>query len=199
VWHAAWKIIHLLYFWTTLGWKNGTMAEETTVTLRQATVADWAVLVSLDQLIFGSYGAQEDPETIRARLAVFPAGCAVLEETHLKFTHAAHQQILGYLTTEKWATLREPALDEDPYQTHQPQGQILNITTLAIAPAHQQRKLGARLVEHALVIARQERCTAIILETAHAERFYQRHYFTKIGERQQRGILLHIMYYDLTQ
>ncbi len=175
------------------------MSEETTVTLRQATVADWAALVTLDQLIFGSYGAQEDPETIRARLAIFPAGCAVLEETELTLTHATHQQILGYLTTEKWATLREPALDEDPRQTHQPQGQILNITTLAITPAHQQRKLGGRLIEHALTIARQEGCTTIILETAHAERFYQSHHFTKIGERQQRGILLHIMRYDLTK
>lgn len=169
------------------------------VTLRQATVDDWAQIVALDQLIFGSYGAQEDPEIIRARLSLFPAGCAVLEELSVRSdgNGMLQGQILGYLTTEKWATIREPALDEDPYQTHQPTGTVLNITTLAIAPEHQKHMLGGRLVDHAIAVARQERCTTIILETAHAEQFYLRHHFTKLGERRQRGILLHIMRYTL--
>ena len=167
------------------------------VTLRQATIDDCAQIVALDQLIFGSYGAQEDPEIICARLTIFPAGCAVLEETYATPTGAMQRQILGYLTTEKWSTIREPALDEDPYQTHQPTGTVLNVTTLAIAPDQQKRRLGGRLVDHAIAVARQEECTMIILETAHAEKFYQQHQFTKLGERQQRGILLHIMGYTL--
>ncbi len=167
------------------------------VTLRQATVDDWAQVVALDQLIFGSYGAQEDPEIIRARLTLFPAGCAVLEEPFIAPNGTLEHKILGYLTTEKWATIREPALDEDPHKTHQPTGTVLNITTLAIAPEHQKRKLGGRLVDQAIAVARQEACTTIILETAHAEKFYQRHGFIRLGERQQRDILLHIMHYSL--
>jgi ribosomal protein S18 acetylase RimI-like enzyme len=106
--------------------------------------------------------------------------------------------VVGYLTTEKWATVREPALDEDPHQTHQPTGTILNITTLAVDPAYQNRGLGERLLRAAIALARQEGCTQIILETAHAERFYRRHGFEKLGQRQQRGITLHILQLRLT-
>lgn len=164
------------------------------VMLRPATAADLPQIIALDQAIFGGYGADEDPTVIAARLAVFPTGCVVLVETAAE---GAESPLLGYLTTEKWHTLREPALDEDPRLTHQPTGTILNITTLAIAPTHQQRGLGAQLVDYAVTLAYREECTAIVLETAWAARFYERHGFTKIGERRQRAILLHIMYYEL--
>lgn len=164
------------------------------VMLRPATADDLPQIIALDQAIFGGYGADEDPTVIAARLAVFPTGCVVLVETTAE---RAESPLLGYLTTEKWHTLREPALDEDPRLTHQPTGTILNITTLAIAPTHQQRGLGAQLVDHAVTLAYREECTAIVLETAWAARFYERHGFTKIGERRQRAILLHIMYYEL--
>lgn len=160
---------------------------ESAVHIRPATVADLAQIIALDQAIFGAYGADEDPAIIRARLEVFPVGCAVLEES------AEAVLIAGYLTTEKWETPREPALDEDPHTTHAPHGRILNITTLAIHPAYQNRGLGQRLLDEAIAIARREGCEQIILETAHAERFYLRHGFAKLGERQQRGITLHIM------
>ncbi|MCB0061873.1 MAG: GNAT family N-acetyltransferase [Caldilineaceae bacterium] len=182
--------------------------------VRLATPADWATLVALDQLIFGGYGAQEAPGIIRARLTVFPAGCVVVYDDaptvqdRREALHAATKAnephsppvdttILGYLTTEKWLSLREPALDEDPYLTHQPSGRVLNITTLAIAPTHQNRGLGALLIEQARQIAAREECTDIVLETAHAQAFYQRHGFHKIGERQERNIHLHIMHWRL--
>lgn len=162
--------------------------------IRPAITADLPQMVALDQQIFGSYGADESPAVIAARLAVFSAGCVVLtEETPQNDT----ETILGYLTTEKWAKLREPALDEDPYLTHRPTGTILNITTLAIAPAHQGRGLGAQLVAHAIALAQQEGCTVIVLETARAARFYEQHGFVKHRERRQRGILLSIMQYTL--
>ncbi|MBX3012253.1 MAG: GNAT family N-acetyltransferase [Caldilineaceae bacterium] len=162
--------------------------------IRQAVLTDLPQLVALDQTLFGSYGAAESPAVIQARLAVFPAGCVVLVADA---TAAPASPLLGYLTTEKWATLREPALDEDPSVTHSPQGTILNITTLAIAPQHQNRQLGAQLLCYAINLAAQEGCPTIVLETAWAARFYARHHFVKTGERQQRGILLHIMRYDL--
>jgi len=160
------------------------------ITIRPAILADLPQLVALDQAIFGSYGAAESPVVIGARLAVFPNGCVVLQETT---PEPVTPLLLGYLTTEKWASVREPALDEDPHLTHNPAGTILNITTLAVALQQQQRGLGARLLAHAIALAQQEKCTQIILETAWAERFYQQHDFIKVGERWQRNILLHIM------
>lgn len=173
---------------------EGVMTPEGPKQLRPATLADLPQIIALDRAIFGTYGADEDPAIIRARLEIFPAGCIVLEETKVERGPA---MILGYLTTEKWAARREPALDEDPHTTHAPNGRILNITTLAIHPAHQNRGLGQRLLDEAIAIARREGCEEIILETAHAERFYWRNGFTKSGERRQRGITLHIMHYPL--
>lgn len=167
------------------------------ILLRQATLADWADLVRLDRLIFGVYGAQEDPATIRARLEVFVQGCAVLEEARVFPESKSERTILGYLTTEKWDAVREPVLDEDPYQTHRSSGTVLNITTLAIAPEEQNRGLGVQLVHHAIAVAHREGCRQIVLETAHAAAFYERHGFIKIGERSQRDIPLHIMLYEL--
>lgn len=163
--------------------------------LRPASIVDLPQIIALDQQIFGGYGADESPEVITARLAVFPAGCVVL--TADDSAHGDKAAILGYLTTEKWTELRDPALDENPWLTHEPDGTILNITTLAIAPSEQGRGLGAQLVAHAIDLACREACTAIVLETAWAARFYEQHGFVKRGERRQRNILLHIMQYTL--
>ena len=113
--------------------------------MRPATLADWPGIAALDQEIFGAYGAQEEPAIIRSRLVTFPQGCAVLEGA----CGDGRPFIAGYLTTEKWAELREPALDEDPQESHRPDGRVLNITTLAVAPACQNQGLGARLLDHA--------------------------------------------------
>ena len=122
--------------------------------MRPATLEDWPGIAALDQEIFGAYGAQEEPAIIRSRLVTFPQGCAVLE----RGCNDGHPFIAGYLTTEKWVELREPALDEDPQESHRPDGGVLNITTLAVAPVCQNQGLGARLLDHAIGIARQEGC-----------------------------------------
>lgn len=163
--------------------------------MRPAAPEDWAALAALDQEIFGWYGAQEEPEIVRSRLVTFPQGCAVLEG----LCDAGDTFIAGYLTSEKWARLREPALDQDPRHSHEPLGRVLNITTLAVVPSCRNRGLGLRLLDHAVAVARQERCTRIVLETAHAEQFYRRRNFRRIGERTQRGITLAIMLLDLAE
>ena len=164
--------------------------ENTDVQLRTAHLTDLAWITAMDNDVFGEYGAAEAPAIIAARLLTFPAGCVVLEEQR-----AAGEllQGVGYLTTEKWDMVREPALDEDPRLTHKPHGHILNITTLVVGRAYQKRGLGERLLAYAIDLARREQCTEIILETARAEAFYRRHGFEKTSERQQRGISLQIM------
>ncbi len=159
--------------------------------IRQAIPHDLPQIITLDQEIFGVYGADEPPEVIGARLEAFPSGCVVLEE--VEKTANTGVILLGYLTTEKWTEAREPMLDEDPHITHQPNGQVLCITTLAIAPQAQNRGLGLQLLNQAISIAQREQCNQIILETAHAKKFYHRHNFEVVGERTQRGIPLYIM------
>ncbi|MEM7537543.1 MAG: N-acetyltransferase [Chloroflexota bacterium] len=163
------------------------------IQIRQTTINDHEIIVALDQEVFGWYGAEEDPEIIHARLEVFAEGCAILEAQDESGNHA----VVGYLTTEKWASQREPVLDENPYETHEPAGSVLNITTLAIAPSKQNRGLGKVLLDHAIEIAQREGCTHIILETARAQRFYLRHGFTVVSERQQRGIVLTVMLFEV--
>lgn len=177
--------------------------------VRPATLDDWSNIVALDQKIFGEYGAQEEPAIIRSRLLTFPQGCVVLESHSMDVPAAAetlgygarqssgHRFMAGYLTTEKWDMLREPALDEDPRATHQPDGRVLHITTLAVYPTCQNQGLGTRLLAHAVAIARREACLQIILETARAEQFYLRHGFRRVHERTERGIKLTVMLLDL--
>src|SRR5437762_7356569 len=130
--------------------------------IRPAIPTDAQPMIAMDQEIFGEYGAAEAPAVIHARLAVFPAGCAVVEA---QATGSEPATLLGYLTTEKWEAVREPALDEDPHLTHKPAGRILNITTLAVGRTHQNQGLGERLLRHAIELAQREACTEIILET----------------------------------
>lgn len=152
--------------------------------LRGAQPTDLPAIIALDQEIFGWYGAQESPEVIGARLALFPEGFVVL---------TVADTVVGYLSTEKWATLREPALDENPYTTHSPDGHVLNISTLAVHTLYQGHGLGKTLLTCATDIARQQNCTQIVLETAHAAEFYVRAGFERIGLRTQRGISLHVL------
>jgi ribosomal protein S18 acetylase RimI-like enzyme len=158
------------------------------ISVRAAQASDLPQIIALDQAIFGWYGADEDPAVIRARLAVFPAGFIVLEEVREEAG-----ALVGYASAEKWTTAREPALDEDPHLTHDPAGRIFCITTLAVQKSHQGRGLGKLLLDRLIAIAKNEQCTRIVLETAHAEQFYRRHGFEKIGERTQRGIRLPIL------
>lgn len=156
----------------------------TSATIRHARTADLPAIIALDQALFGWYGADEKPETIRARLSVYPAGFFVAE---------VDGAVAGYTSTEKWGALREPALDEDPAYTHDPDGSILCITTLAVNAEYQGRKLGARLLDRLIGLARQEGCTQIVLETAHAAAFYTRRGFEIAGKREERGIQLQIL------
>ena len=162
--------------------------------MRPATPADWRAFVALDEEIFGWYGAQEEPAIIRSRLATFPQGCAVLEGRNSD----GRPFIAGYLTTEKWSELREPALDEDPRESHRPDGRVLNITTLAVVPASP----GARDWAHGCWSTRfRWRGRRAAGRSSWRPRtpsgFYERHRFRRIGERTERGIRMAIMLLEL--
>ena len=159
------------------------------LTIRQATQADLPTILKLDKEIFGAYGGEEDPEIISARLAVFPQGCAIFEAQQ-----GEREEIIGYATTEKWSTLRDPSLNENPFETHDPTGSVLNITTLAITSANQGRSYGGEGLRWIEQFGISESCREIVLETANARRFYEKHGYRLIGERDERGYPLYIMW-----
>jgi len=163
------------------------------IIIRPATLNDLDQMFALDQEIFGAYGADESTEVIQARIEIFPEGCAILEKQEVD----GSATFLGYLTTEKWIHEREPTLDIPPQITHHPEGHILCITTLVVAPEHQNLGLGQRLLNHAIKIAKQQDCNQIILETAQARAFYLKHGFEIIGQRTQWDIRLDIMRLNL--
>ena len=80
--------------------------------------------------------------------------------------------------------------------THHPDGEIFCITTLAVRPGHQGRGFGKALLDRLLMIARDQACTHIMLETAHAADFYRRLDFQQVGERYQRGIKLLVFQFE---
>ena len=156
-----------------------------TLNFRQAIRDDLALICQLDQKIFGAYGGEEDPGIIAARLEAFPAGCVMFE--------LPTGEIVGYLTVEKWTELREPALNENPLETHDPNGTVLNITTLAIDDSFQKQGFGGEVLHWLEQFCVKEDCTQIVLETAKARSFYEKHGYVLIGERNERGYPLYVL------
>lgn len=160
------------------------------INIRRATADDLDEMIRLDQEIFGEYGTDADPEIIESRLSIYPEGCAVLEDWDETF---GRNTFLGYLTTEKWNEVREADLHEDPRESHQPHGHVLNITSLAIAPDYQNRGLGDRLLDQAVEIAQREGCDQIVVQTASAREFYERRGFELVGERTEDDVELYML------
>jgi ribosomal protein S18 acetylase RimI-like enzyme len=156
--------------------------------IRQATKFDLPEIAYLETEAFAPYGTAECPDTLRARLAVFPEGFAVLQIDDL---------IAGYGTSEKWTEPREPELDEDPNKTHDPNGQIFSITGLAVRLAYRGRGFGLAILDHLIALARRQDCTQIILQTTHAQGLYLKRGFNVVGNRLQFGVTLSIMKLDL--
>ena len=92
--------------------------------IRPATPEDMPQVIQLDFEAFSPYGTAESPEIIRARQQVFPQGFIVAEKDG---------RIVGYGSSEKWSAMREPGLDENPYDTHDPNGPIFCITCVCQA------------------------------------------------------------------
>lgn len=156
--------------------------------IRQATEADLPAICAVDEEAFAPYGTAEEPSVFAARLAVFPAGFIVLEAPV-----GDAPTILGYGCSEKWESEREPALGEDPAQTHHPDGRIFCITGMAVRRAHWRLGYGTALLERLLAIAHEQGCEAVMLETTHAVGLYARHGFVVTGQRTQGDVTLTVM------
>ncbi len=164
--------------------------DDSSFSIREAKLSDLPIMLEMDKQIFGVYGGDEEPEVIAARLDIFIEGCALMV--------SEDGRIAGYLTTEKWDEVREPSLNEDPSKTHRPNGTVLNITTLAITPEFQNQRLGGKLLSYAEQFAIEQGCSDVVLETARAKRFYERHGYQLMGEREQQGVYLYVLHRNLS-
>ena len=160
---------------------------DATYTLRPALPNHLPTIVHLDQTIFGPLGTAEAPEIIAARLAVFPAGFFVLE-------HTAERggEFVGYGCSEKWLHERDPALDDNPHETHHANGRIFCITTIALLSELRGQGLGGMLLDALLAVARQHNCYKVLVETALAQNFYLRCGWQPVKTRVQRGVTLDV-------
>jgi ribosomal protein S18 acetylase RimI-like enzyme len=158
------------------------------VLIRNARDQDIPAVVEIEVEAFSSYGTAEKPETFPLRLTAYPDGFIIL---------VAENEIAGYGCSEKWLSEREPALDENPLVTHNLDGRILCITTMAVKAKFRGRGYGLRLLDKFLEIAHQERCQKIILETTHAQGFFQKRGFQTVKKRTERGVSLDVMSLDI--
>ena len=160
------------------------MPDNTKILVRNARDQDISTVVEIDTEAFSPYGTAEMPETFHLRLTAFPDGFIILVADH---------EIAAYGCSEKWLTEREPGLDENPLETHQPEGRILCITAMAVMAKFQGRGYGLRILDKLIEIAHREGCRKIILETTHAQGLFQKRGFKTVQNRTERGISLDVM------
>ncbi|HTX90393.1 MAG TPA: GNAT family N-acetyltransferase [Anaerolineales bacterium] len=156
--------------------------------IRQVQETDLPEVADLDSEAFSPYGTVESPDTFALRFQAFPSGFVVLLEDNM---------IVAYGCSEKWRTEREPGLDENPLDTHQPDGKILCITGMAVRTAQRGKGYGLAVLDHLIQIARQERCSKIVLETTHAQGLYLKRGFKTIQSRNERRVRLDVLALDL--
>lgn len=156
--------------------------------IRQVRENDLPEVADLDHEAFSPYGTAENPETFSLRFKAFPTGFVVLTE---------NQEIAAYGCSEKWLTEREPGLDENPLDTHKPEGKIFCITGMAVRIKHRGKGYGLTVLDCLMQIAKNEKCTKIVLETTHAQGLYLKRGFKIIHSRTEREVTLDIMVLDL--
>jgi ribosomal protein S18 acetylase RimI-like enzyme len=165
------------------------MSATTGTLVRNARDQDVPAVAEIDDEAFSPYGTSEKPETFQLRLAAFPNGFIIL---------VADNEIAAYGCSEKWLAEREPALDENPRTSHQPDGKIFCITSMAVRMKYRGRGYGLLVLDKLIETAHLEGCKNIILETSHAQGYYLKHGFKTIRSRTERGISLDIMSLDIT-
>ena len=164
------------------------MSDNSKILVRNARDQDIPTVAEIDAEAFSLYGTAEKPETFHLRLTAFPDGFIILVADH---------EIAAYGSSEKWLVEREPGLDENPLETHQPEGRILCITAMAVKTEFRGRGYGLRILDKLIEIAHREGCRKIVLGTTHAQGLYLKRGFTTVQNRTERGISLDVMSLDI--
>jgi len=164
------------------------MSDNKKVLVRNARDQDISAVAEIDAEAFTPYGTAEKPETFQLRLNAFEDGFIIL---------VAEGEIAAYGCSEKWLTEREPALDENPFVTHQPEGRILCITAMAVKMKYRGRGYGLLVLDKMIEIAHREGCRKIVLETTHAQGLFLKRGFKTIQNRTEREVSLDVMSLDI--
>jgi ribosomal protein S18 acetylase RimI-like enzyme len=164
------------------------MSDNTKILVRNARDQDIPAVAEIDAEAFSPYGTAEKSETFQLRLSAFPDGFIIL---------VADNEIAAFGCSEKWLTERELGLDENPLVTHQPEGRILCITSMAVKMNHRGRGFGLRILDKLIEIAHREGCRKIVLETTHAQGLFLKRGFKTVQNRTERGISLDVMSLDI--
>jgi ribosomal protein S18 acetylase RimI-like enzyme len=164
------------------------MSDNVRVLVRNARDQDINVVTGIDTEAFSPYGTSEKQETFQRRLDAFQDGFIIL---------VADNEIAAYGCSEKWLNEREPGLDENALETHQPDGRILCITALAVKTEYRGRGYGLRMLDKFIEIARRERCQKIVIETTHAQGLFLKRGFKTVQSRTEREVSLDVMSLDL--
>jgi len=164
------------------------MSDTMKVLVRNARDQDIPAVAEIAEEAFAPHGTAEKPETFQLRLRAFPDGFIIL---------VAENEIAAYGCSEKWLTEHEPALDVDPNVTHNLDGRILCITSLAVKKKYEGRGYRLLILDRLIEIAHGEGCRKIVLETTHAHDLYQQRGFKTVQTRTERGISLDVLSLDL--
>ena len=166
-----------------------TNASSTPTLIRHASADEIADACKIDQEAFAPYGTAESPEIIHARFSSFPDGFWVAMR---------NSAIVGYASSEKWLTMREPQIDEWPKDTHHQAGVIWCITAMAIRRESQNQGVGTLLLRQMIAKASEQRCSSIVLETSNARSFYSQRGFHELQQRWHGRTKLFVMALSLT-
>jgi len=164
------------------------MPDNSKILIRNARDQDISAVAEINTEAFSGYATAENPETFQLRLRAFPDGFIIL---------VADNEIAAYGCSEKWLTEREPGLDENLVATHQPDGRIFCIKTMAVKTKYRERGYGLLILDKLIEIAHSEGCRKIILETTNAQSLYLKRGFKTIRNRTERGISLDVMSLDI--
>jgi [ribosomal protein S18]-alanine N-acetyltransferase len=164
------------------------MSDNTKILVRNARDQDISAVVEIDAEAFSPDGTAEKLETFQHRLTAFPDGFIIL---------IADNEIAAYGCSEKWLTERKPGLDENPLATHQADGRILCITSMAVKKKYQGRGYGLRILDKLIEIAHREGCRKIVLETTHAQGLYMKRGFMTVQSRTEGDVSLEVMSLDI--
>ncbi|MBY0241021.1 MAG: GNAT family N-acetyltransferase [Burkholderiaceae bacterium] len=151
--------------------------------LRQATIADLAEIMRLEQAGFAA-AIQESAATFSERLAAGGEGCWVLA--------APDQRLFGYLCAEFWRYQADVAAerfarDHSAAETHCADGEEIYVSSMVVDPVLRGSGWGSRLFHGALDAMRARHCqlrSAILIvhpEWLGARQIYRRAGFTEIG------------------
>lgn len=164
------------------------MSNTSKILIRNARDQDIPAVVEIGSEVVSPQGTGEKPETFQRWLTAFPNGFIIL---------VAENEIAAYGCSEKWLTERERGLDENPLKTHQPDGRVLCITTMAVKTKYKGRGYDSLLLDKMMEIAHNEGCRKIMLETRDAQDLFQSRGFKTVQHRAERGASVDVMSLDI--